>query len=276
MAPSLHGQYSGIDSEPPYIVGAAASNYEVVIAALKKRYEQPAAIKQALYRELERLPRAKESNLRTTIEAIDRIIKLLGFQGEDVNSTLIIYLIKQKLPKSTLEKIEYEKSEWTVPTLRDRLATFVIAEENVTSILGYASKEPYSPRWETMDMSKLTLATINTKHNRPPRKNEATLMHPPKTNRMCSFCTKPHRTHECRKFFTPEERSKRVTELKLCFLCLKEGHRSKDCKALQCFKCGRRHHPALCSPINTVTKNTPANQATIHIETNATFANIGT
>uniref|UniRef100_A0AAF5RY36 Uncharacterized protein n=1 Tax=Wuchereria bancrofti TaxID=6293 RepID=A0AAF5RY36_WUCBA len=122
-------------------VGAAASviepyelrtqNYEVVIAALKKRYEQPAAIKQALYRELERLPRAKGSNLRTTTEAIDRIIELLGFQEEDVNSTLIIYLIKQKLPKSIWEKIEYEKSEWTVSTLRDRLATFVIAEENV-------------------------------------------------------------------------------------------------------------------------------------------------
>ncbi|VDM22778.1 unnamed protein product, partial [Wuchereria bancrofti] len=170
--------------------------------ALKKRYERPAAIKQALYRELERLPRAKEGNLRTTIEAIDRIIELLGFQGEDVNSTLIIYLIKQKLPK---------------------------------------------------------------------------------TNRRCSFCTKPHRTHECRKFSTPDERSKQVVELKLCFLCLKEGHRSKDCKASQCFKCGRRHHPALCSPANNtdnkVTKNTPVNQTTIHLattETNATFANIRT
>uniref|UniRef100_A0A1I8EK34 Uncharacterized protein n=1 Tax=Wuchereria bancrofti TaxID=6293 RepID=A0A1I8EK34_WUCBA len=111
------------------------------------RYERPAAIKQALYRELERLPRAKEGNLRTTIEAIDRIIELLGFQREDINSTLIIYLIKQMLPKSILEKIEYEKSEWTVLTLRHRLATFVIAEENVASILGYASKEPYSPHW---------------------------------------------------------------------------------------------------------------------------------
>uniref|UniRef100_A0AAF5Q6G7 Uncharacterized protein n=1 Tax=Wuchereria bancrofti TaxID=6293 RepID=A0AAF5Q6G7_WUCBA len=132
------------------LLGAAASviepyalrtqNYEVVLAALKKRYERPAAIKQALYRELERLPRAKEGNLRTTIEAIDRIIELLGFQGED--------------------KIEYEKSEWT--------------EENVASILGYASKESYSPHWDTMEMSKLTsaLPTINTKHNLPARKNE--------------------------------------------------------------------------------------------------------
>ncbi|EJW74277.1 hypothetical protein WUBG_14817 [Wuchereria bancrofti] len=98
---------------------------------------------------------------------------------------------------------------------------------------------------------------------------------------MCSFCTKLHRTHECRKF--SDERSKRVVELKLCFLCLKEGHRSKDCKASQCFKCGRRHHPALCSPANNtdnkVTKNTPVNQTTIHLattETNATFANIRT
>ncbi|VDM14673.1 unnamed protein product, partial [Wuchereria bancrofti] len=244
------------------LLGAAASviepyalrtqNYEVVLAALKKRYERPAAIKQALYRELERLPRAKEGNLRTTIEAIDRIIELLGFQGKDVDSTHIIYLIKQKLPKSILEKIEYEKSEWKVPTLRDRLATFVIAEENVASILGYASKESYSPHWDTMEIR-------------------------------CSFCTKPHRTHECRKFSTPDERSKRVVELKLCFLCLKEGHRSKDCKASQCFKCGRRHHPALCSPANNtdnkVTKNTPVNQTTIHLattETNATFANIRT
>nr|CDP95350.1 Bm9742, isoform a [Brugia malayi] len=131
-------------------------NYEVVIAALKKRYEWPAAIKQALYRQLERLPWAKEGNLRTTIEAIDRIIELLRFQEEDVNSTLTIYLIKQKLPMSILDKIEYEKSEWTVPILRDRLATFVIAEENVANILGYASKEPYSPYWDKIDMLKLT------------------------------------------------------------------------------------------------------------------------
>uniref|UniRef100_A0A0N4T773 DUF5641 domain-containing protein n=1 Tax=Brugia pahangi TaxID=6280 RepID=A0A0N4T773_BRUPA len=123
------------------LVGAATSviepytlrtqNYEVVIAALKKRYERPAAIKQ-----LERLPTAKEGNLRTTIEAIDRIIELLRFQEED--------------------KIEYEKSEWTVPILRDRLATFVIAEGNVANILGYASKEPYSPYWDTIDIIMLT------------------------------------------------------------------------------------------------------------------------
>ncbi|VIO86535.1 Uncharacterized protein BM_BM10982 [Brugia malayi] len=49
------------------------------------------------------------------------------------------------------KKIEYEKSEWTVPILRERLATFVIAEENVANILGYASKEPYSPHWDTVD-----------------------------------------------------------------------------------------------------------------------------
>ncbi|EJW72943.1 hypothetical protein WUBG_16150 [Wuchereria bancrofti] len=55
-----------------------------------------------LPQELERLPRAKESNLRTTIEAIDRIIELLGFQGEDVNSTLIIYLIMYQFVIVTL------------------------------------------------------------------------------------------------------------------------------------------------------------------------------
>ncbi|KAK6103564.1 Zinc knuckle family protein [Brugia pahangi] len=82
---------------------------------------------------------------------------------------------------------------------------------------------------------------------------------------MCSLCINLHRTHECRKFSTPGQLSKRVVELKLCFLCLKEGHRSKDCKASQCFKCKRRNHPALCSPTNNtgkkVTRNIPANQA---------------
>uniref|UniRef100_A0AAF5PGW1 Uncharacterized protein n=1 Tax=Wuchereria bancrofti TaxID=6293 RepID=A0AAF5PGW1_WUCBA len=146
----LRGCFVGAAASVIEPYGLRTQNYEVVIAALKKRYEQPAAIKQALYRELERLPRAKGSNLRTTTEAIDRIVELLGFQEEDVNSTLIIYLIKQKLSKSIWEKIEYEKSEWTVPTLIDRLATFVIAEENVASILGYALKEPYSPHWDCM------------------------------------------------------------------------------------------------------------------------------
>ena len=34
---------------------------------------------------------------------------------------------------------------------------------------------------------------------------------------------------------------------KLCFLCLRHGHQASACKGRSCFKCSRKHHPALCS-----------------------------
>ncbi|XP_066553505.1 uncharacterized protein LOC136721589 [Amia ocellicauda] len=65
----------------------------------------------------------------------------------------------------------------------------------------------------------------------------------------CIFCEKAgHSLHKCRKFMdeTISERVKFVQEKKLCFGCLKFGHRSKDCENREiCDMCEKRHPACL-------------------------------
>jgi hypothetical protein len=65
----------------------------------------------------------------------------------------------------------------------------------------------------------------------------------------CTFCAEDHLVYNCTKYDTSEERRARVSELRLCFKCLKSGHRSADCpeEAPYCRNCkATGHHGALC------------------------------
>ncbi|EJW77716.1 hypothetical protein WUBG_11376 [Wuchereria bancrofti] len=76
-----------------------------------------------LPQELERLPRAKESNLRTTIEAIDRIIELLGFQGEDYFTKTPTVHVHRTEPVQIRESTSIEDKEVNDLNYQERKTT---------------------------------------------------------------------------------------------------------------------------------------------------------
>ncbi|EGT34663.1 hypothetical protein CAEBREN_24447 [Caenorhabditis brenneri] len=70
--------------------------------------------------------------------------------------------------------------------------------------------------------------------------------HPNKQSSDCLFCSKDHRSRDCRKVNTIEERTKFFKENRMCFNCGKMDHAANKCSGGACYQCGKNHHNSLC------------------------------
>ena len=63
----------------------------------------------------------------------------------------------------------------------------------------------------------------------------------------CVFCSCQHSSHRCLVVQSPQERKKKLMQNGRCFSCLSSEHLSRVCKVERCcFKCGQKHHQAIC------------------------------
>lgn len=68
------------------------------------------------------------------------------------------------------------------------------------------------------------------------------------TQRVCVYCeATDHRSVNCDKFVTVEDRRKQLGIKQLCFNCTGNQHRAAECKSRTgCRICNRRHHTSIC------------------------------
>ncbi|XP_044760274.1 uncharacterized protein LOC123317730 [Coccinella septempunctata] len=69
----------------------------------------------------------------------------------------------------------------------------------------------------------------------------------------CLFCTKSHWSQYCLKAqkLSLNERKNIVKEKKGCFVCLKQYHTCKQCRAfVRCIVCSRKHYPIMCPDLD--------------------------
>ena len=65
----------------------------------------------------------------------------------------------------------------------------------------------------------------------------------------CEFCGEHSYANTCQQYSTLEQRRARIQELNLCWICLKAGHNSRNCRrsSVQCYYCHKTgHHQAVC------------------------------
>ena len=63
----------------------------------------------------------------------------------------------------------------------------------------------------------------------------------------CSFCNQNHQSSKCNVVTNAESRKQVLRNKGRCYLCLKSGHLSRNCKSpVKCFKCQGAHHVAIC------------------------------
>lgn len=221
-----------------------SQSYSAVVEALKQKYGREDLVKHAL-------PLATDTDLRDTADQIDRVFELLRYQGEPINTLPLLRAIEKKLPRSVIEDLERtrrSKPRWNVETLCGHLSDLVISRENIARSVPEAATSHRTKRFAAEPTAPLDTSAFTTMG---PKKqaNQSHRYLSQKMDRECSFCKhRGHRPHECRKVASAEARVAVVTKEKLCFLCLKPGHRSVACQARPCFKCNRKHHPALCDP----------------------------
>ncbi|XP_067950302.1 uncharacterized protein [Watersipora subatra] len=101
---------------------------------------------------------------------------------------------------------------------------------------------------EVADEPLMKLCSTSRETKRKPKGNPGSgnlrTFNTSSTREMCVHCTKPHPTSECFVLsrMTDEKREAFIKEHKLCWGCLHNGHRSKECgKRATCKKCNKRH-----------------------------------
>ena len=71
--------------------------------------------------------------------------------------------------------------------------------------------------------------------------------------RGCTYCDGlDHKTGECQKCVTVDDRRRILASKRLCFNCTRGNHRASNCPSRSgCFKCGKRHHTTICNNSKT-------------------------
>ncbi|XP_045167621.2 uncharacterized protein LOC123530908 [Mercenaria mercenaria] len=176
-------------------------------------------------------------------------------------------MIRSKLPEEVLVQLEIQNgadNKWSVNSLTKILREYVIARERAEKrSSGPNNRSEYQNRDKTQnrvfykqdvykknsfkgnngtsEYNSFAQALVSTgiKPNSVPSKE--------KQEPYANKCQKLHWSDECTSYRTIGERKKQLRGS--CFKCLKEGHKSQDCKTnKKCVHCGEinSHHRSLC------------------------------
>ncbi|XP_070552476.1 uncharacterized protein [Ptychodera flava] len=151
-----------------------------------------------------------------------------------------------------LELQNGSREKWTVCKLRELLERYVMAAEATdrqTSHNFPSTKDKATPKKSPSASKLYAESSVSSAQalvigERGPTHQASEKLNPKKR---CHFCEQHHWSDEWTKYSTVEARKEKVKGQ--CYICLKKGHRLKDCVVNEpCFFCRQRknHHSSLC------------------------------
>nr|CAD2203319.1 unnamed protein product [Meloidogyne enterolobii] len=172
-------------------------------------------------------------------------------QGENTDNIHIQLEIESKLPPFVLEEIYKAKEEnpaWTTELLKQKLKAILKRKEDISAL----NNSPQKPQ------VKLSPPNLSPPRNdSPPFPQSSLTFHTQTTRRSnavepklpCLFCNVfGHFSPSCTKYPDLYSRRNKLRELRRCFSCMKEGHKSHQCRMpMKCSSCGGPHPRALCT-----------------------------
>ncbi|XP_053699179.1 uncharacterized protein LOC128746159 [Sabethes cyaneus] len=217
------------------LIGAAAgiidsrilveNNYNHAWEILVERFENKRVIVDTHLSGLltmKKMVKESHTELRALIETCSRHIEGLKFLDQPVDGTAGLFI--NKLLTSCLDPVTRKQWERTLKhdqcRVLERCETDNPPASNVKSL-------PNTPK--TARLKVHTTSTLST-------------------IRSCHFCSKDHLNYQCPDFrnMSLSERLLKVKESRVCYNCLRRGHRSGDCSSKgSCAKCRKRHHTLL-------------------------------
>ncbi len=207
-------------------------NYDVAIGLLKDRYVNRRKVVNA---RLEALLSVSTSSsikgLRQMVDIIEVHLRALEAIGENVNNSLMTYVIWKKLPLDAKIRLEerFQEVEWNLDSLRKEVKNYLDARvgSEIESDQDYGHGGKTFTAKSTADV--LVVNEFQAKKKR------------------CIYCkADTHWSDQCGKYTTIEER--KVILKGHCFKCL-QVHGEMPCKKTRsCVHCKRvdEHHRSLC------------------------------
>ncbi|XP_018362903.1 PREDICTED: uncharacterized protein LOC108761065 [Trachymyrmex cornetzi] len=216
------------------------ANYSVAWELLKKRFDDPRAIKKKHIQCLFAMPKIeKESALaiRSLVDYTQKHLRVLKSMQmpTDAWGELIIHMMESKLDTKTLRA--WEQSGKANDASFDKLTDFLEERSQMLERLEARSKEKPSAHKKEDDKTK----------SKTHSKDGAIALANSTDSGKCYLCHGEHCLYQCGKFlsYPIDERIKEARRLKLCMNCLRNDHFVKTCKMGSCRKCAGRHN-TLC------------------------------
>lgn len=174
--------------------------------------------------------------LYDTIESHVRSLKSLGVPSSSYG-TLLSSIVMNKLPQELKLLINREVKGDEMEL--ERLLRVFEAELEARERAGTHASQTRTP---TAGHSNRTarLPTAATLVSGTPSSNPNTIT--------CSYCKQAHTSNSCNVVTDIAERKRTLMRSGRCFVCLRRGHISKECKSKgNCNKCKGLHHVSICS-----------------------------
>ena len=239
------------------LAGFAPTNeaYPQAMEMLEKLYGNKDIIKMAHLNALDDLPSPTESvsslqEYRHKVETNLCHLKTAGIDSNDCAncSFMMAHRINRKLPSRIQEACSRGRdpnAAWTLTDLRDALLSEITRLQKCETGFKPQANEVRKPNHQGSSRSNGHSRSSNGNVQGP----RSTVSNFQVGTSGCAFCADDHSVYRCTNYDTHDERKARVSELRLCFKCLKVGHVSADCpeKAPFCSNCKiTGHHGALC------------------------------
>lgn len=251
------------------------SNYAVAWNLLTERFQNKRLITNNHIRTLLNLnciSKESSTSLRTLSDELNKHLRCLKALGHPVDmwDTLLIQILIPKLDNVTRREWEQFEIQGDYPTTRE-LLTFLKKRCELLE----AVNQSYTPKHYNDHQNQIVNINKRNKTLEPKRVNT----YFSSTESVCVFCKGSHIIYNCGDFLKlgSQNRMSEVKKRGLCFNCLRKNHMLKDCRAITCRKCSRKHHTLLhlesvepsrdrdhnlSSPENT--ENTQSYQVTCH------------
>lgn len=222
----------------------SANNYTVAWNLLNDRFENKRLITSSHIKsilDLDKVTKESPAALRKLSDELNKHIRCLKSLGHPVSSwdTLLIQIIVSKLDQVTRREWEQAQIEGDYPTIEEFLLFFKRRCELLEAIQTSNVPTNSNPRENNK---------FNVKSPRDGYQSHSTHnYHATETEQRCIFCEQCHIIYNCPKFLnlSVQNRIGEVKKLRLCFNCLRNNHVIKDCRAISCRKCSKKHHTLL-------------------------------
>ena len=167
-----------------------------------------------------------------TYDMIEKHLRSLKALGENVDQPHFVFLIKSKLPKTVISRMEEYKDveeKWTVESIRKALKRYICAQEvgeRQTQLIESPESQDTTVRSQKHKSSPSRWSGITTTDALLSGNKESAT----DGQTMGSFYChrKDHWSDQCKTYPTVESRKAKIK--RNCFICLKPNHLLKDCK----------------------------------------------
>ena len=225
-------------------------NYKEALDILKSRYGDPQLIITYHMNNLLNIENVnslsdlkKLRHLHDEIETQVRSLNNIELKAENYGPMLIPVLMT-KLPQDLKIIIsrDFGKNVWDIEKVLKIIRRELEAREKIS-----LSVEKHDDFYENPPYSGSNLFVDGKKHDKKHEKKDYKKTQKPSYS--CIFCRRnDHRSADCDIVTQPEKRKDILFKEKKCFICMKSNHIAKQCRSdFKCFKCGGRHHIAVCT-----------------------------